>query len=281
MDNFFGTFVDVLTPEEEAAKKLEEDSQNSTTVSPPDSSRSEIAAELKQEVTAITTYTMEEVEKHRSKDDCWVVVHGRVLNVTNFLPRHPGGERILFAYAGKDASVMFDKMNHPAGVIDKYAPDAVIGTLEGVAAAASADNNIKAPLLAKEETTEGLDFWAMLPTRDYAVYFTFTGLIFLVLWLAIMQRLSLHLYPYSVASLVAFGPVIFALMLCLLFGEKLDFRWPFQHESLFGKLGLHLLVGFLVGVLPVYHLLTTVMAEPAFCQLWDAEHQSLCSGMVR
>merc|ERR1719210_177533 len=77
-------------------------------------------------------YTMEEVAKHTKKDDCWVVLHDRVLNVTNFLSQHPGGELAILTFAGKDATAEFD-MIHPPDVISKYAPDAVIGVLGGAA----------------------------------------------------------------------------------------------------------------------------------------------------
>merc|ERR1719386_474130 len=73
-------------------------------------------------------YTMEEVAKHNKKGDCWVVLSGRVLNVNKFLPEHPGGELAILTFAGKDATEEFD-MIHPPDVIDKYAPDAVIGML--------------------------------------------------------------------------------------------------------------------------------------------------------
>jgi len=73
-------------------------------------------------------YTMEEVSKHSTKGDCWVVLHGRVLNVTNFLKDHPGGELAILTFGGKDASEEFD-MIHPPDVIGKYAPDAVIGMI--------------------------------------------------------------------------------------------------------------------------------------------------------
>merc|ERR1719359_1026812 len=73
-------------------------------------------------------YTMEEVAKHTTKGDCWVVVNGEVLNVTNFLKDHPGGELAILTFAGKDASEEFN-MIHPPDVIPKYAPDAVIGML--------------------------------------------------------------------------------------------------------------------------------------------------------
>merc|ERR1712203_805337 len=72
--------------------------------------------------------TMAEVAKHTTKDDCWVVVSGQVLNVTKFLGEHPGGELAILTFAGKDATEEFN-MIHPPDVIGKYAPDAVIGTL--------------------------------------------------------------------------------------------------------------------------------------------------------
>jgi len=74
-------------------------------------------------------YTMEEVAKHNTKDDCWVVVSGEVLDVTAFLPEHPGGEKAILLYAGKDATEEFNMLHDPK-VIPRYAPDAVIGTLK-------------------------------------------------------------------------------------------------------------------------------------------------------
>merc|ERR1712176_956807 len=70
--------------------------------------------------------TMEEVAKHVTKEDCWVVLHNNVLNVTSFLSQHPGGELAILTFAGKDATAEFD-MIHPPDVVGKYAPDAIIG----------------------------------------------------------------------------------------------------------------------------------------------------------
>merc|ERR1719433_1433587 len=72
--------------------------------------------------------TLEEVAKHNTKEDCWVVVNGEVLDVTKFLSEHPGGELAILTFAGKDATEEFN-MIHPPDVIPKYAPDAVIGVL--------------------------------------------------------------------------------------------------------------------------------------------------------
>jgi cytochrome b involved in lipid metabolism len=72
------------------------------------------------------TYTTDEVAKHNKKDDIWVVVDQQVLDVTNFLPDHPGGEKAILLYAGRDATEEFNMLHDPK-VIPRYAPDAVIG----------------------------------------------------------------------------------------------------------------------------------------------------------
>jgi flavocytochrome c len=74
-------------------------------------------------------YTLEEVAKHNTENDCWVIVNGRVLDCTNFMPDHPGGKKAIMIYAGKDATEEF-LMMHKEEVIEKYAPEVVIGTLK-------------------------------------------------------------------------------------------------------------------------------------------------------
>ncbi|CAE7639676.1 osm1 [Symbiodinium sp. CCMP2456] len=95
--------------------------------------------------------TMEEVAKHNSKTDCWVVVDGQVLDVTSFLSEHPGGELAIITFAGKDATEEFN-MIHPPDVIGKYAPDSIIGKVGSgaPAAAPAAGGGLDAPLLAKD-----------------------------------------------------------------------------------------------------------------------------------
>jgi L-lactate dehydrogenase (cytochrome) len=63
--------------------------------------------------------TGEDIAKHNDKSSCWVIIHGKAYDVTEFLPEHPGGSRIILKYAGKDATEEFDPI-HPPDTLDKY-----------------------------------------------------------------------------------------------------------------------------------------------------------------
>ena len=75
--------------------------------------------------------TEAEVAKHDKDNDCWVILHGKVYDVTEFLPDHPGGKKAIMLFAGKDATEEFD-MLHPPNVLKKYLPpEAMLGELVG------------------------------------------------------------------------------------------------------------------------------------------------------
>ncbi|WVR07303.1 hypothetical protein IAU60_004344 [Kwoniella sp. DSM 27419] len=58
-----------------------------------------------------------EVQKHTSRDDCWVIIDGKIYDVTEFLDQHPGGAEIILANAGKDATKIFKPL-HPPDALD-------------------------------------------------------------------------------------------------------------------------------------------------------------------
>ena len=60
-----------------------------------------------------------QVAKHNHDKDCWVVIHGRVYDVTEFKEEHPGGKSIILKYAGKDATETYDPI-HPPDTLDKF-----------------------------------------------------------------------------------------------------------------------------------------------------------------
>ncbi|KAI5136905.1 cytochrome b5 type B isoform X1 [Manis pentadactyla] len=62
--------------------------------------------------TSVTYYRLEEVAKRNSPKEIWLVIHGRVYDITRFLNEHPGGEEVLMEQAGADASESFEDVGH-------------------------------------------------------------------------------------------------------------------------------------------------------------------------
>ena len=65
-------------------------------------------------------YTMQEVGKHASQQDCWVAINGKVCNLTEFMKVHPGGVQPIMSNAGKDASTDWNAI-HNKDAIEKIA----------------------------------------------------------------------------------------------------------------------------------------------------------------
>ncbi len=54
-----------------------------------------------------SSYTIDEVSAHNSADDCWMIIDGKVYDVTDYVNTHPGGDKILQG-CGKNATKLFD-----------------------------------------------------------------------------------------------------------------------------------------------------------------------------
>jgi len=74
-------------------------------------------------------YTMEEVAEHNKKDNCWVVIQGQVLDVTDFLEDHPGGPKAIMLYAEREATEEFGLV-HDDSIWKKWGPKLSIGTIK-------------------------------------------------------------------------------------------------------------------------------------------------------
>lgn len=57
-------------------------------------------------VSQVDNITMTNVESHSSETDCWTVIDGKVYDLTEYTPIHPGEEEI-FKACGQDASGLF------------------------------------------------------------------------------------------------------------------------------------------------------------------------------
>jgi cytochrome b involved in lipid metabolism len=65
-------------------------------------------------------YSREEIKKHNKIDDLWIIVDGKVYEVTNYVDEHPGGDAIM-NNAGGDATTGFKGPQHPVSVWDVLA----------------------------------------------------------------------------------------------------------------------------------------------------------------
>lgn len=62
-----------------------------------------------------TEIQYEEMQKHNTAKDCWMAIHGKVYDVTNFLDQHPGGAEVMMEVAGQDATDEFEDIGHSEG----------------------------------------------------------------------------------------------------------------------------------------------------------------------
>jgi len=63
--------------------------------------------------TKLRIYTAADVAKHTKRGDCWVIRSGKVYNVSEFAPDHPGGEDLILRYSGRDVGdIMKDSSEH-------------------------------------------------------------------------------------------------------------------------------------------------------------------------
>jgi indoleamine 2,3-dioxygenase len=53
-----------------------------------------------------------EISVNNNLDSIWIVLHGDVYDVTSWVNEHPGGNALLLAFAGMDATDLFDSMGH-------------------------------------------------------------------------------------------------------------------------------------------------------------------------
>ncbi|KVH89016.1 cytochrome b5-like [Cynara cardunculus var. scolymus] len=56
--------------------------------------------------------SFQEVSKHNLKTDCWLIISGKVYDVTAFLDDHPGGDDVLILATEKDATEDFEDVGH-------------------------------------------------------------------------------------------------------------------------------------------------------------------------
>ncbi|CAN3480860.1 cytochrome b5 [Diutina catenulata] len=99
-------------------------------------------------------FTADEVAKHDTLDDLWVIYNGEVYDITKYIDEHPGGEEVVVDCAGTDATEAFDDIGHSDEAKEILA-SLKVGKLKGgvikaqpVKGASTSEGGLPAPLLA-------------------------------------------------------------------------------------------------------------------------------------
>jgi len=58
----------------------------------------------------LTNNTKEEVAKHTTDTDCWIVINNKVYDLSNYAQKHQGGVDSIVNYCGKDGTQSFSTM---------------------------------------------------------------------------------------------------------------------------------------------------------------------------
>jgi cytochrome b involved in lipid metabolism len=78
-------------------------------------------------------YELSDVAQHKTEEDCWIAVGGKVYDVTKFLDDHPGGPEIILDVAGTEATEEFEDVGHSDGAREQL-EEHLIGTQKGYVA---------------------------------------------------------------------------------------------------------------------------------------------------
>lgn len=73
----------------------------------------------------------EELARHRSPEDCWTVINGKVYSISAYMDFHPGGAKILMEKsAGQDSTVLFNRYHRWISV-EKMLETCLVGVYAG------------------------------------------------------------------------------------------------------------------------------------------------------
>ncbi|KAL7941837.1 hypothetical protein V8C42DRAFT_355260 [Trichoderma barbatum] len=68
-------------------------------------------------------FSVEEIAIHKTRDDLWVMINGKVYDVSKYVRDHPGGADVLIDVAGTDATIAYEEVGHSEdadGILKSY-----------------------------------------------------------------------------------------------------------------------------------------------------------------
>jgi cytochrome b involved in lipid metabolism len=78
----------------------------------------------------LKSFSLSEVAKHDSQNDCWIIIDRKVYNATSYLGIHPGGAKEIVPYCGADATVPFEGMRKHGARATEDLSTIIVGTIK-------------------------------------------------------------------------------------------------------------------------------------------------------
>ncbi|KAJ7771066.1 cytochrome b5-like heme/steroid binding domain-containing protein [Mycena maculata] len=111
----------------------------------------------------IVTYA--ELKANNTKEKLYVLIHEKVYDVTKFLDEHPGGDEVILAESGQDATEAFEDVGHsdearellPGMLVGEFEKNGELKLKSGAAAAQA--NRVSSAVV---EQGSSMMYWAPL-----------------------------------------------------------------------------------------------------------------------
>ncbi|EJD53537.1 cytochrome b5 [Auricularia subglabra TFB-10046 SS5] len=119
--------------------------------------------------------SFDEWKQHQTRSDCWTLIHDKIYDVSKFLDEHPGGDEVILAEAGKDATEAFEDVGHSDEARSLLA-GMLVGTFDGGEANASSSGSrcdTRFALLPRAPLTHGPSISYILPLAALGAYFAY------------------------------------------------------------------------------------------------------------
>ncbi|KAF8897911.1 cytochrome b5-like heme/steroid binding domain-containing protein [Infundibulicybe gibba] len=87
--------------------------------------------------------TIDELRSHKTKESFYILLHSKVYDATKFMDEHPGGDEVILAEGGQDATEAFEDVGH-SDEARALLPAMFVGDYEG--------NSLKSGAAAAQET---------------------------------------------------------------------------------------------------------------------------------
>ncbi len=132
------------------------DSTDTSLDSPTSVASSKISG--KEKANDLAKFTYEDLRLQMASGKQWCAIHGKVYDITNFIPTHPGGSLIRTAI-GRDATILYETHHNLLDInkINKILEKYLIGEIEGYQTVAKFDSEFAKTMLSRcREAVKGM-----------------------------------------------------------------------------------------------------------------------------